>query len=220
MPDTGYEQLDNFVYYGDSLETVQKFEWFDSFPFDNTKQFYFVLRSIMPERTLRKFLMELFPKIFSFDMFELGLIGESVMMYGLTFSVHYDDFWDDVSDKLFLYTMSILNTAGFELTTRESGGTSDFINNVMICFENEKVNIKPEKFFDSGIANLVLTVKSINKNHYIPLWGSIESDLNAIKFILSSPRNFRAVLLKVPTMDCTTITHGITEEFNQMRRTL
>jgi hypothetical protein len=220
MSEPKYYKLDDFVYYGDSLKTIQGFEWFNTFPFQSKKQCCYILRSPLPENNLRDILMDIFPKIFSSNVEILGVIDEHTKVYLITFTLHYNNFWDNVVDKLFLYSMAFLNTMDFHMISEQQPYFSNFADNLMISIEQGNFKVIPEKFFDDSMGRLLVSIQRSNKNDYIPMWGCMNTDIEAIKTILTSPRNLREVLLKIPRMNCTRISQEISDEYSMMRRTL
>ena len=142
MPAPEYYQLDDFVYYGDSLENIKQFEWFNTFPFRNKKQFVYILRTYLPEETIRYMLMDIFPKIFSLNVEVLGEVGDrNINIYLLTFTLHYDNFWDDVVDNLFLYCMAFLNTMDFHVLSGHQPYFNTFEDNFMLAIEHGNYTI-------------------------------------------------------------------------------
>lgn len=217
MSRVNFLELDDFVYYGDREENILQFEWFNRFPFNNKKQFCYILKTPIGENNIRDLLMNIFPKIFSIDVQTAGILDEFIKAYLITFTLHYDDFWDTIEDNLFLYCMSFLHTMDFHIISETQSHFSTFEDNLMLALENKNYKIVPEKFFDSKMARMFNSQRDM---HYIPLWGCVSNDINAIKTILTSPRNMREVLLRVPQMNCTTISKEISDEYSLMRRTL
>ncbi len=221
MSEPGYYRLDDFVYYGDSLRNIKPFTWFNTFPFEDKKQFVYVLRSAITEENLRYMLMDIYPKIFSVNVEAVGVMDEQdIRPYIITFVLHYDNFWDDVVDKLFLYCMAFLNTMDFHVLSSRQPKFNSFEDNFMLALELGDYTIVPEQFFDSSMARLLVSIQKNSKSDFIPLLGSINTDIQGIKTILSSPRDLRKVLRKVPRMNCTTISEEISNEYAQFRRTL
>ncbi len=222
MSEINYNNLDDFVYYGSTEKNIKQFDWFDSFPFTNKKQLCYILRTPVDEDIIRQFLMDVFPKIFSVN---LQLVNESedkpwrIYTYLITLILHYENFWDDVVDKLFLYSMSIINCMDFHTMVGGKMHFASLVDNLGVFLEAKAVII-PEKFFNREMANFINSLKTLKDIGKIPLWGSLSRDIEAINFLLSSPQNMKNVLLKVPVMDCTEISKLISDEYNYIRRTL
>ncbi len=213
-----YGKLDDYVYYGDSEKTIQRFKWFNSYPFQNKKQFCYVLESPIPEQTFGVLLMDIFPKIYDV---KYELVNEdTINSYLITFTLHYDNFWDDVEERLFLYTMAFLKTMDFNIIKPDQHFFTSFADNFNVSIENRRYDINPDKFYDSGVANFLISLKKNRTIRYIPLWDCISGDIEAIKILFTFPEYFRTALATVSDNNCTTITQAIVDEYNLMRRTL
>ncbi|KKK85906.1 hypothetical protein LCGC14_2768570, partial [marine sediment metagenome] len=156
MSEEGYYKLDDLVYYGDIRQNITAFEWFNTFPFGNKKQFLYVLRTPLTEENVRYLVMDIFPKIFSINVefLKATILGDGpeIKTFLITFKLYYEDFWDDVVDKLFLYCMAFLNTMGFHVLSIHQPYFNSFEDNFMLAIKHGNYTISPEKFFNSSMA--------------------------------------------------------------------
>ncbi len=180
MSGVKYRQLDDYVYYGDKATNIKQFEWFNTFPFKSEKQFVYVLRTPLEETTLRNLLLDLFPKLFSCDIQLDYLVEPYVNVFIVTFTVHYENFWNGAVEKLFLFCMSYLNTMDFHIISSDQSMFVNFEDNFYMALQNKEHAIDPTRFFNSGMAKLFVSKEYSSPN--VPLWGSVRNDLEAIRF--------------------------------------
>ena len=207
------------VIYGQSKSTINNYEWFEEFPYPSSDLFFILLKTRVILDNVYMVLMDTFAKIFDINIELLKDTDEHIYFYGVTCKLHTPRYWSNYKEKLFLYSMSLVHLFDTSNISAQFFPNT-FMDLIYGIANGMNKSINPDKFFHSGMAKFMNSIFNNESNQWnMDYWGSIKTDLKAIKYILNSPYNIKEVLSRVDSNNFTAISEEIFTEFETMRKT-
>lgn len=193
--------------------------------------FYFVVRSNSRILDMEHFFRMLFIKIAEIECVEISneevkYIGWSnarrLRTFVIKFIMYKPAYWEENLTKLVYYMLTLSTIVDFPI----SGETmaSDSLSDALYDVYNENKKIIPDRFFHSGLAELLNTFmsrkfdKTKNPSMLIESPTLLGNDMDNLVLVLQSRDDLSSALNRVEEFDSEKITNEILIQYDMMRR--